>query len=202
MDKEKQGYTIERGYDYKGADLANGHLTNVESAEKCADICGETAGCKSFTYNKNKNSQNYYKHCWLKNKVKHGRRPLDCCDSGLPHQHGYTIERGFKYKGGDLVGGLQKDIESAEKCAEMCGETVGCLSFVYVKKTGTDHKNCVLKEMLKPGREQNDCCDSGLPYTGTNSTGAEIRVHAPGQPPECAAVPLRDLCGPDKHVMY
>lgn len=71
----------EYNIDYPGNDLKQ--IQNVSSAEKCAEICASTNGCKSFTYKYNKPGGNY-KMCFLKSVVKGNRRKNTCCISGLP----------------------------------------------------------------------------------------------------------------------
>lgn len=69
-------YRIERDYDYPGDDLSS--KTSIPSAEECAQLCGGTKGCRSFSFQKSAQK------CFLKKSVKPGRKKDTCCDAGLP----------------------------------------------------------------------------------------------------------------------
>ena len=67
------------------------------------------------------------------------------------------IERNTDYAGSDI--GVELDVESAEICAFICGERMGCLSFTYEK----ENEKCWMKSAVKPNRQSNEGGDSGLP---------------------------------------
>jgi len=179
--KECKGCEIERNYDYPGSDIRQ--VPNVVSAEKCAEICADEPQCKSFTYGK-KHMQWYSRICFLKNQLKPNRKLSDCCDSGLPSKkcYGCEIERNYDYPGADIRS--VTDVASAEKCAEMCADEPQCKSFTYGKKPRRWYTSrCFLKNQLKPNREVNDCCDSGLPSKKCNAQwecGIERNYDYPG----------------------
>lgn len=81
----------------------------------------------------------------------------------------HAIERSYDYPGDDLK--LIDNVASVEACQNLCTDEPRCKSFVYIKKPGQAYtRRCCLKHSVKPNRQPNDCCDSGIPATGTGKS--------------------------------
>ncbi|CAD7701831.1 unnamed protein product [Ostreobium quekettii] len=75
----------EVNYDYEGGDMNNGLLNVVASAGDCCRQCRSTRGCQSWTFVKEPNvlgERRKEGECWLKDRLKPGRRASACCVSG------------------------------------------------------------------------------------------------------------------------
>ncbi|CAD7701836.1 unnamed protein product [Ostreobium quekettii] len=78
------GCHSEPNYDYKGHDINDGRHDTAASPAGCCDKCKATYGCKSWTYVKqHKPHGSQVGECWLKDKVKPGRKYDTCCTSGV-----------------------------------------------------------------------------------------------------------------------
>ncbi|CAD7701835.1 unnamed protein product [Ostreobium quekettii] len=161
--------TLEDDVDFRGSDINNGASNIVTSAQACCDQCGRNSRCESWTYVKVPSALGTGRQvgeCWLKNARRNNVISSDCCISGVAPAR-CDAEVGYDYRGSDINNGASNIVTSPQACCDQCARDSRCRSWTYVKTpsalgTGRKVGECWLKDRVKPGRQRNDCCTSGV----------------------------------------